>query len=203
VVEGHRRGGELLFVEGQGSLAHPAYSGVTLGLIHGSAPHVFVLCHKAGAVEVEGYPGYPLPSLPELVELHERIALPCGPPGSPAWREHRRARRAGARAAIAERRRDRAPADDPVRFGAGRLLDAVLAGLRSSSHVPKNVEPVKAGRSEEDESDEDEGTAAVRVRLAGVPSRERASGARVGVTEDAGKTGDGGARSSRRSTTSA
>ena len=58
---------ELLFVEGQGSLTHPAYSGVTLGLIHGSAPHVFVLCHKAGAVEVEGYPGYPLPSLPCLL----------------------------------------------------------------------------------------------------------------------------------------
>src|SRR5207247_7813975 len=79
VVEGHRRGGELLFVEGQGSLVHPAYSGVTLGLIHGSAPHAFVLCHRAGSTHVEGYPDHPLPSLPELVELHERVALPLRP----------------------------------------------------------------------------------------------------------------------------
>lgn len=48
---------------------------VTLGLIHGSAPHAFVLCQLAGSTEVEGYPGVPLPPLAELVELHERISL--------------------------------------------------------------------------------------------------------------------------------
>ncbi len=79
VVEGHERGGELLLVEGQGSLIHPAYSGVTLGLVHGSAPHAFVLCHLAGQTEVEGYPGHPILPLPALVELHERIALPARP----------------------------------------------------------------------------------------------------------------------------
>ena len=77
VVEGARRGGKLLFVEGQGSLVHPMYSGVTLGLVHGSAPHAFVLCHSAGATEIEGCPGHPIPPLRELIELHERIALPA------------------------------------------------------------------------------------------------------------------------------
>ncbi len=128
VVEGHRRGGRLLLVEGQGSLVHPAYSGVTLGLIHGSAPHVFVLCHLAGSTEVEGYPGHPLPPLAELVALHEAIALPA-----------RRARVAcialntrlldekAARAAIAAAEEETGlPADDPVRFGPDRLLGAVL-----------------------------------------------------------------------------
>ncbi len=79
VVEGRRRGGELLLVEGQGSLVHPAYSGVTLGLLHGSTPHALVLCHRPGATEVEGYPGHPLPSLADLVALHERASLPRRP----------------------------------------------------------------------------------------------------------------------------
>ena len=135
VVEGSRRGGELLFVEGQGSLSHPAYSGVTLGLIHGSAPHVFVLCHKAGATEIEGYPGHPLPSLPELIELHERIALPLRPARvacvalNTEGLDDEAAR--DSIAAVAEE--TGLPADDPVRFGAGLLLDAVLAAFEAQA----------------------------------------------------------------------
>ena len=129
VVEGHQRGCELLLVEGQGSLTHPAYSGVTLGLIHGSAPHAFVLCHKAGSTEVEGYPGHRLPGLGDLVELHERIALPLRPARVAALALNT----AGleetlARDAIATARSETGlPATDPVRFGPGPLLDAVLA----------------------------------------------------------------------------
>ena len=136
VVEGHARGGELLFVEGQGSLAHPAYSGVTLGLVHGSAPHAFVLCHLAGQTEIEGYPGQPVPPLAELVELHERISLPARKAKVAAVALNTRLLdEAGARAAIEEAADETGlPADDPVRFGPERLLDAVLAGLDSASH---------------------------------------------------------------------
>lgn len=129
VVEGAKRGGELLFVEGQGSLSHPAYSGVTLGLIHGSAPHLYVLCHQAGATEIEGYPGHPLLSLPALVELHERVALPARPSKVACVALNTRfLDEDGARAAIAAAAAETGlPADDPVRFGSARLLDAVLA----------------------------------------------------------------------------
>jgi uncharacterized NAD-dependent epimerase/dehydratase family protein len=133
VVEGHERGGELLFVEGQGSIVHPAYSGVSLGLVHGSAPHAFVLCHLAGATEVEGYPGQPLPTLPELVALHEAIAL-----GRRKARvacialNTRELSDAGARAEIdAVADATGLAVDDPVRFGADRLLDAVLDALEA------------------------------------------------------------------------
>ena len=81
VVEGRTRGGELLWVEGQGALLHPVYSGVTLGLYHGSVPHLLVLCHEVGRTEVEGAGGGPhrIPPLRDLVELHERVALPARP----------------------------------------------------------------------------------------------------------------------------
>jgi uncharacterized NAD-dependent epimerase/dehydratase family protein len=132
VVDGAERGGKLLFVEGQGSLVHPLYSGVTLGLIHGSAAHAFVLCHKAGAVEIEGCPGHPIPSLPSLVELHERVALPrratkvvCVALNTSGLRSEEDAR-AAITAAGAE---TGLPVDDPVRFGSTFLLDAILARL--------------------------------------------------------------------------
>ena len=128
VVEGAARGGELLWVEGQGSLAHPAYSGVTMGLMHGSAPHAYVLVHRAGATHVEGYPDHPLPTLRELIELHERASLRLRPARVAAVALHTGSLdEAAARAAIhAVEDETGLPTGDPVRFGAERLLDAVL-----------------------------------------------------------------------------
>ena len=132
VVEGARRG-DLLFVEGQGSIIHPQFSGVTLGLYHGSAPHVLVLVHRAGETELEELPGHPILPLAELVELYERLALPVRPARVAAVALNT----AGlaeddARAAIAAAAAETGlPADDPVRFGPDLLLDAVLAALPS------------------------------------------------------------------------
>ena len=132
VVEGAARGGELLWVEGQGSLVHPAYSGVTMGLMHGATPHAFVLVHKARATHTEGYPDHPLPSLPELIELHERASLPLRPAKVAAIALHTGSlEEDDARAEIAHVEAETGlPVDDPVRFGADRLLDAVLERLR-------------------------------------------------------------------------
>jgi uncharacterized NAD-dependent epimerase/dehydratase family protein len=131
VVEGRERGGELLWVEGQGSLIHPVYSGVTLGLYHGSAPHLLVLCHEAGKTEILGAGGgpHPIPPLSELVELHERMALPARPARVVAVALNTRdLGEDEARAAIVAAEADTGlPADDPVRFGSTKLVDAVLA----------------------------------------------------------------------------
>ncbi len=108
------------------------YSGVTLGLIHGSAPHAFVLCHRAGSIEIEGCPGHAIPPLAELVELHERIALPRRPAKvacialNTADFEMDDDARDEVAAVASE---TGLPTDDPVRFGAGNLLDALLSRL--------------------------------------------------------------------------
>jgi uncharacterized NAD-dependent epimerase/dehydratase family protein len=131
VVEGRARGGELLWVEGQGSLLHPVYSGVALGLYHGSVPHLLVLCHEVGRTQIEGAGGgpHPIPPLRELVELHERLALPARPARVAAVALNTSTLgEEEARAAIAAAEDETGlPADDPVRFGAARLVDAVLA----------------------------------------------------------------------------
>jgi uncharacterized NAD-dependent epimerase/dehydratase family protein len=131
VVEGHERGGELLWVEGQGAILHPVYSGVTLGLYHGSVPHALVLCHEVGHEEIEGAGGGPhrIPSLAELIDLHERLALPARPARVVAVALNtRRVGEDEARQAIAAAEAETGlTADDPVRFGAARLVDAVLA----------------------------------------------------------------------------
>ena len=127
VVEGVRRGGEVLLVEGQGSLLHPAYSGVTLGLMHGSAPHGYVLCHMARATIVDGDDRFGIPLLSELVALHEQISLLARPARVHAIALNTRALdETAARRSIDETEAETGlPADDPVRYGPGKLVDAL------------------------------------------------------------------------------
>jgi len=71
-------------IEGQGSLFHPSYAAVSLGLLHGSQPDVFVVCHEPGRQHLVGHPDFPLPSLAETIDLTLRLgrrtnpAMRCG-----------------------------------------------------------------------------------------------------------------------------
>jgi uncharacterized NAD-dependent epimerase/dehydratase family protein len=131
VHEGAERG-DLLFVEGQGALFHPAYSGVTLGLLHGSAPDALVLVHKAGAGAIRNYPSLPIPSLPELVAAYEGVARPVRPArvAAIALNTADLGSDEEAREAVAAAQAETGLiADDVVRFGPNRVLDAVIDGL--------------------------------------------------------------------------
>ncbi len=101
--------------------------------MHGAAPHAYVLCHVAGATEIEGYPGYPLPALREIVELHERASLSLRPARVAAIALNTRALGEDDARAAAKAVQDETglPTDDPVRFGAGTVLDAVLRAVQS------------------------------------------------------------------------
>jgi len=134
VLEGVSRGGELLFVEGQGSVLHPAYSGVTLGLIHGSAPNAYVLCHVAGQELVDDNPKFAMPTLRELIDLHERLSLLARPATVRAIALNtRHLDDDEAQAAVAAAEGETGlPADDPVRFGAAKLMDALEPLVRGN-----------------------------------------------------------------------
>ncbi|MEH6419359.1 DUF1611 domain-containing protein [Pseudomonas sp. CGJS7] len=66
-------------IEGQGSLSHPAYAGVSLALLHGSQPDAIVVCHEPGRTELLGYPGYALPSIEETIDLNLRLGRRTNP----------------------------------------------------------------------------------------------------------------------------
>ena len=75
-------------IEGQGSLFHPAYAAVTLGLILGSQPDALVLCHQAGRTGIDEFPGYGIPSLTECIRRYEEVAFDDQPRCELYWREH-------------------------------------------------------------------------------------------------------------------
>ena len=107
-------------VEGQGSLFHPSYSGVSLGLLHGSQPDVIVLCHEEGRDTILGLEDYPLPSLEEAVRLHLELARRTNPRVRCAGVSLNTSRLAAtdARAVLAERKAQLGlPVADPMRSG--------------------------------------------------------------------------------------
>ena len=66
-------------IEGQGSLFHPSYAAVSLGLLHGSQPDVFVVCHEPGREHLVGHPDFALPSLAETIDLTLRLGRRTNP----------------------------------------------------------------------------------------------------------------------------
>jgi uncharacterized NAD-dependent epimerase/dehydratase family protein len=131
VEQGESRG-DWVFVEGQGSIDHPAYSAVTMGLIHGATPHAMVLVHKPGLREHDFAhlpdASFPIAQLGPFIELHERIAAMVAPSKvvAMALNTSLHASDDDARDVIESIAAETGlPADDPVRFGPDRLWSAV------------------------------------------------------------------------------
>ncbi|NBW90584.1 MAG: DUF1611 domain-containing protein, partial [Gammaproteobacteria bacterium] len=115
--------------QGQGSLLHPSYAGVSLGLLHGSQPDAMVLCHDPSRLHIEDHPGFPIPPLEEVMDLHLRHARRVNPASRfvgialNTWEQNDAEARASVEAAARE---TGLPCTDAVRFGPGEILDRIL-----------------------------------------------------------------------------
>jgi uncharacterized NAD-dependent epimerase/dehydratase family protein len=119
-------------IEGQGSLFHPAYAAVSLGLLHGSQPDVFVVCHEPGRTHILGHPTFALPSIEDMIDMTIRLGRRTNPSIRCGGVSLNTARLGAdiADAVIAEHTaRLGVPVADPIRGGAAfeRLVDACLA----------------------------------------------------------------------------
>jgi len=119
-------------IEGQGSIAHPGFAAVSLGLLHGSQPDVFVVCHQPGRTDVLGTPGYTLPSIEEIVELTTLLGRRTNPAIAFRGVSFNTAGMSDAEAEeLMSRESERlgVPVADPMRGGPRfeRLVDACLA----------------------------------------------------------------------------
>ena len=117
-------------IEGQGSLFHVSYSGVTLALVHGGQPDALVVCHEPTRAHMRGLPGYTLPSLEDVRDVALRLAKVANPAcqviGFSINTQHMPEAEARAYLADVEARLG-LPATDPFRFGADKLVDALVA----------------------------------------------------------------------------
>jgi uncharacterized NAD-dependent epimerase/dehydratase family protein len=118
-------------VEGQGSLFHASYAGVTLGLIHGAQPDALVMCHEPTRLHMRGLPHYKLPDLQTCIDANLAAARLTNPQARCIGLS---INSAALDAASAERylrdteQKYGLPAVDPVRTGVGKIVDA-LAGV--------------------------------------------------------------------------
>ena len=117
---------DLLCVEGQGTIVHPGYSGVTLALIHGSLPDAMILCHYPGRETVKSYQ-VKIPPLNEMIKLHEDIVRPIKTSrviGISLNTQELTEEEAQAEIERVEKETG-LPAIDPVRFGCDKLIEAL------------------------------------------------------------------------------
>ena len=115
-------------VEGQGSIFHAGYAGVTLGLIHGSQPDVLVVCHDPGRPHMRGTPAIPVRSISEVIEATMEAARVTNPDVRCIGCAINTSKLSDAEAeAELQRARDETglPAVDPVKHGVGVLVDAL------------------------------------------------------------------------------
>ncbi|MFA9516551.1 DUF1611 domain-containing protein [Halopenitus sp. H-Gu1] len=121
---------DLLVVEGQGSIVHPAYSPVTCGILHGAMPDALVLCDEAGRDVIHGYERFELPPIDEYVDLYESLgsavhdcSIVAGALNTRTIEDDDRARKAVS--ALGDDLH--APTTDPVRFGADPIVEAIVS----------------------------------------------------------------------------
>ena len=133
VLQAARTSPDLILVEGQGSLGHPAYSGVTLGLLHGSCPDCLILC--AADPHEEVFQGVPRPSPARVARLYEEVASLIKPAPVVAVSLNTRGfHEEEARELIAAVTDETGlPAADPLRSSAAPILEAVLEAPKSKA----------------------------------------------------------------------
>ncbi len=112
-------------VEGQGSLFHPSYSGVTLGLLHGAQPDAFVVCHEPTRTNMRGVK-QPLPTIAEVIDLTIRSGKLTNPDIRPVGIavNTQALSESDAKTYLAKVSAEHdLPASDPIRFGVGAIID--------------------------------------------------------------------------------
>jgi uncharacterized NAD-dependent epimerase/dehydratase family protein len=120
---------DIVLVEGQGSILHPGYSGVSLGLLHGSLPHALIACHQPSRKHPRHNDWLPIAPLPEVIALHEALMRPLRPAKTIGVSLNTSdLTDAEARAEVARVAAETGlPTTDPVRFDLSPLTDAVVA----------------------------------------------------------------------------